>query len=169
MHSNSYRLEKAVEKCQILYSCIGGGRGAQNISTKQYWFRQYKVTSNSFKTHPLQKYPNFLLTQSHPTQGKEKLYGMRIKSTLKYKIKIQWIEMYNIPASFGWDEVNTLNKMPMLLQPSPRQIHKQFYNTVPITLEVNCEKMQSFLEYIYMQKTIRDFFWCILLSESYFW
>lgn len=96
MHSNSYRLVRAVERCQNLYSCIGGGRGAQNISTKQYWFRQYKVTSNSFKTHPLQKYPNFLLTQSHPTQGKEKLYGMRIKSTLKYKIKIQWIEMYSI-------------------------------------------------------------------------
>lgn len=55
MHSNSSRLVRAVEKCQNLYSCIGGGRGAQNISTKQYWFRQYKVTSNSFKTHPLQK------------------------------------------------------------------------------------------------------------------
>lgn len=81
--------------------------------------------------------------------------------------------MYNIPASFGWDEVNTLNKMPMLLQPSPRQIHKQFYNTVPITLEVNCENMQSFLEYIYMQKTIRDFFlvyiiiWVIFLVILY--
>lgn len=167
MHSNSYRLVRAVEKCQNLYSCIGGGRGAQNISTKQYWFRQYQVTSNSFKTHPLQKYPNFLLTQSHPTQGKEKLYGMRIKSTLKYKIKIQWIKMYNIPASFGWDEVNTLNKMPMLLQPSPRQIHKQFYNT-PITLEVNCENMQSFFG-IYLHAKKEIFFWFILLSESYFW
>lgn len=62
--------------------------------------------------------------------------------------------MYNIPASFGWDEVNTLNKMPMLLQPSPRQIHKQFYNT-PITLEVNCENMQSFFGiYLHAKKEI---------------
>lgn len=44
------------------------------------------------KNNALQKYPNFLSNLPKLTQGKEKLYGIKIKSTVlvhSYKIKIQ--------------------------------------------------------------------------------
>lgn len=72
MHSNSYQLVRAfavvirdVPK-SIHIICIGCGRGAKNISTKQYRLRQYKVTTvNLFKKQRPTKISQFSLK---PTQ-----------------------------------------------------------------------------------------------------
>lgn len=72
MHSNSYQLVRAfavvirdVPK-SIHIVCIGCGRGAKNISTKQYRLGQYKVTTiNLFKKQRPTKISQFSLK---PTQ-----------------------------------------------------------------------------------------------------
>lgn len=70
MHSNSYQLVRAfavvirdVPK-SIHIICIGCGRGAKNISTKQYRLRQYKVTTINLleKTTPYKNIPIFSQT-----------------------------------------------------------------------------------------------------------